>query len=195
MSSFEFVFSLFGLLLGFTLVEVLNGLVRTTKLRRNRLDRDRANIKIGWLTPLLAIFVMMDVSSYWENVWTLREGIPVGHDTIFGGLLISGLYFYAASMVFPDEPRSWPDLDDWFWQHRRQVLGPLLAVSVCWTALTRTLDPPRSLLNFSLLTGLYLGLMLIAFVDRRRLVVAAALMGEILVYLASAANAFGRHVS
>jgi hypothetical protein len=34
MSAFEFVFSLFGLLLGFSLVEVLSGLVRTFKLRR-----------------------------------------------------------------------------------------------------------------------------------------------------------------
>ena len=34
MSAFEFVFSLFGLLLGFSLVEVLSGLVRTLKLRR-----------------------------------------------------------------------------------------------------------------------------------------------------------------
>ena len=43
MSNFEFVFSLFGLLLGLALAEVLGGFGTAIQHRRK--------VKIGWLTP------------------------------------------------------------------------------------------------------------------------------------------------
>ena len=49
MDRFEFVFSLIGLLLGLSLVEVLSGLVKARKVR--------STIRIGWLTPMLGILV------------------------------------------------------------------------------------------------------------------------------------------
>lgn len=42
-SAFEFVFSLLGLLLGFSLIEVLGGLSKALKARKS--------VRIGWLTP------------------------------------------------------------------------------------------------------------------------------------------------
>lgn len=47
MSNFEFVFSLFGLLLGFSLVEVLGKLAASVKARPKS--------RTGWLTPLLSL--------------------------------------------------------------------------------------------------------------------------------------------
>ena len=120
MSAFEFVFSLFGLLLGFSLVEVLGGLVRTLKLR--------ARVRIGWLTPLLGLFVLLDLTSFWSGAWQNREIIPVSYGALLFGLVITGLYYMAAALVFPDEPQEWPDHDEHYLAHRRQVLG---AVWLC----------------------------------------------------------------
>ena len=176
MSSFEFLFSLFGLLLGFTLVEVLSGLVRTTKTMRTRAGGTETRIRVGWLTPLLALFVMLDIASYWENIWPTREFVSVGFDTIFGGLLIAGGYYFAASMVFPDDAAAWPDLDEWFWLHRRQVLGPLFIINVLWVSLYSTLAPSgRGMVGLAISLGTYFGLLAVAFLVRRPGVVATAL--------------------
>lgn len=57
MSAFELDFSLYSLLLGLALVQVLSGLVRTIQ------SPDR--VKMGWLTPLLGLWVMVDLTSFW----------------------------------------------------------------------------------------------------------------------------------
>ena len=119
MSAFEFTFSLFGLLLGFSLVEVLSGLVRTMKLR--------GKVRVGWLTPLLGLFVLVDLTSFWSIAWQSREMIPATFAMMLLGLLVCGLYYFSASMVFPDKPEEWPDFDDWAARHKRQVMGGILA--------------------------------------------------------------------
>ena len=57
MSNFEFVFSLFGLLLGLALAEVLGGLGTAIQSRRK--------VRIGWLTPLLGLVIALDLTSFW----------------------------------------------------------------------------------------------------------------------------------
>lgn len=185
MSAFEFLFSLFGLLLGFTLVEVLSGLVRTVKAGRPRPRDAVSRIRVGWLTPLLGLFVLLDITSYWENVWGIRTMIPVGLDTIFAGLLITGIYYFAASMVFPDEADDWPDLDEWFWRHRRQVLGCILGVNLVWVSIYTTLNPTSaSVLVGVAFQALYFVPLAIAVFARNRWVVAASLGFLSLVYFA-----------
>src|SRR5215217_1479045 len=141
MNNFEFFFSLFGLLFGFVLVEVLSGLVRTLKARRLAPGDTTQLIHLGWLTPLLGLFVLLDLSSYWENLWEIRDAVPVGFDTIFGALFITGVYYFAASLVFPDDAAAWPDLDQWFWLHRRSVLGCILAANIVWIPIWKVLAP------------------------------------------------------
>jgi hypothetical protein len=114
MSDFEFVFSLFGLMLGFSLAELLGGLVRSLKAR--------PAVRLGWLTPLLALFVMLDLTSFWANAFDNRDLIPARYGILVLGLLASGLYYFAASMVFPETPRDSADLDAHFYARRRAVL-------------------------------------------------------------------------
>lgn len=78
MSNFEFVFSLFGLLLGFSLVEVLGGLGRTLKAARpSRTPGGAATrIAVGSLTPMLGLVVMLDLVSFWKLAWNMRDVIP-----------------------------------------------------------------------------------------------------------------------
>jgi len=122
MTAFEFVFSLFGLLLGLSLAEVLGGLARTLKQRKT--------VRLGWLTPLLGLVVMLDLTSFWALAWDLRATIPATFLTLIVGLAVTGLYYLAATLVFPDSASRWPDLDDYYFEHKRQVLGGILASRV-----------------------------------------------------------------
>ena len=129
MTSFEFLFGLFGLLLGFILIEVLGGLMRTLRARLPSGPGVKAEVHVGWLTPLLGAFTMLNVLVWWGNVWGMQDVLPIGYDTMTLGLILCSFYYFAASMIFPDNPRAWPDVDDWFWLHRRQVLGCILAAN------------------------------------------------------------------
>jgi hypothetical protein len=120
LATFDFVFSLFGLLLGLSLAELLSGLARALKAR--------GKVRIGWLTPLLGLFVIMDLTSFWTGAWDLRQSLEPSYRLLLIGVAVAGLYFLAASLVFPDEPERWPDFDAFYFAHRRQVLG---AVWLC----------------------------------------------------------------
>jgi hypothetical protein len=120
--AFDFVFSLFGLLLGLSLAEVLGGLARTLKQRKV--------VRLGWLTPLLGLLVMLDLASFWALAWAVRDSIPATFLTLVVGLFVTGPYYLAATLVFPDDASQWSDLDDYYFKHKRQVLGGILASRV-----------------------------------------------------------------
>ena len=122
MGPFEFVFSLFGLLLGLSLAEVLGGFGRA--LKRQRLSA------IGWLTPLLGLVVCVDLISFWSMAWFVREHVPVRFSSLVTGFLITGVYYLAATLVFPEEAGDRADLDDHYLTVRRRVLGAVLFCNI-----------------------------------------------------------------
>jgi hypothetical protein len=122
MSGFEFFFGFFGLILGLSVVEVLTGFGKV--LRR----RDR--LRLGWVTPLLALFVLLDVASFWSVSWTRMQGVEPSYLLLLIGLAIAGVYYLAASLVFPDDLDAWPSLDEFYDRHKRWVVGGV------WTAKT-----------------------------------------------------------
>ena len=122
MSTFEFVFSLFGLLLGLSLAEVLHGFGKALKAR--------ARVRIGWLTPLLGLIVMLDLTSFWTTAWTAREQITVNYLTLMMLLVFTGLYYLAATLIFPENPDNAPDFDAHYWANKRFVLGAVILLNV-----------------------------------------------------------------
>lgn len=135
MSPFELVFAVYGLLLGLAIAEVLGGFSRALKLKRGT----RA-VRIGWLTPLLGILVMLDLTSFWLLAWDAREQISANYVTLVGVLTMVGIYYLAATLIFPDEPEEWPDFDDWYDKQNRLVIGGLLAANVASWIGTSVLD-------------------------------------------------------
>ena len=115
MDSFSFVFSLFGLLMGLALAEVISGLGTVIEARHR--------MRVGWLTPLLALLIAFDLTSFWMVAWQVRAGIPVNFLSLMVGLLIFGIYYLIAQLAFPDDLERWPDLDAYYWQHKRVLLG------------------------------------------------------------------------
>src|SRR6476661_2768257 len=89
MTEFEFLFSVFGLLIGLTLIEI------AVKFA-DAIDGHR-RVPIGVLTPLLASFVLIDVSGYWLFAWSLRDVLHVRWRTVFIGLVVAMTYYFSAS--------------------------------------------------------------------------------------------------
>jgi hypothetical protein len=180
---FEYFFSLFGLLLGFILVEVMSGLVRTLRARHPTGPGMAADIRIGWLTPMLGAFVLLDVTSWWANLWSVRETLPLGYDTMFGGVTLAGVYYFAASMVFPGEPKAWPDLDEWFWLYRRQVLGCILAANLAWGPLIYLLTDFHPRAGEVGMVAIYFIALITALCSRRQWLVFSALVILVLQFV------------
>lgn len=125
MSRFEFIFTLYSLLLGLSLVELISGLGRTLKARLHVDDIGAAALKIGWLTPLLGFFVMLDLLSFWSAAWAVRDMISVIGATLMAIMLFASSYYLAAHLVFPDVIPSDGDLDKHYFRVRRVVIGVL----------------------------------------------------------------------
>lgn len=175
MGGFEFIFSLFGLLLGLALAAGLGGLARALKVRHR--------VRIGWPTALLGIFVSCDVVTFWMYGWAMRDAIEISWPVMFGGFVVTGLYYVAASLVFPDDPEDWGDLDGHFDKQRRVVLG---AVLLCNIALLTTVTvltglPPLTLRHVIITWSFFpVALLAIAVSDRR--IVVACLLWLIALY-------------
>jgi hypothetical protein len=106
MSAFDFAFTLFDLLLGLSLAELFGGFARALRARHR--------VRIGWLSPLLALLMIVDLISFWIGAWNDRAGIAVTFPTLLFGAAIAGLYYMAAALVFPENLDEWRDLDDYY---------------------------------------------------------------------------------
>ena len=115
MDEFSYFFSFFGLILGLTIAEVASKFADAIDAHGRR--------PIGILTPLLAAFVLCDISSFWLWTWSMRAMIHVGWGLVMGALLVSMAYFLSASLIFPRSEGEWASLDEHYWQRKRQVLA------------------------------------------------------------------------
>ncbi|MFN4114476.1 MAG: hypothetical protein ACK4GD_11090 [Sphingomonadaceae bacterium] len=134
MSDFEFIFVLYSLLLGLSLVELLGGLGRVIELRFAQ--HNAASIKIGYLTPALGAFVMLDLLSFWIFAWSVRNLLSVTPASLLAVMMFASCYYLAARLVFPSDPARLANIDDHYFRVRRLVLGLLIAlVGVQWAYL------------------------------------------------------------
>lgn len=180
MSAFEFICSFFGLLLGLALAEGLGGLSRALKVSHK--------VRIGWATALLGIFVSCDVVTFWMYGWALRDLLKLSWPVLFGGFLVTGIYYVAASLIFPDDLEEWPDLDAYFDKQYRKVLGAVMLCNVALMATTIALGGAQGLLTFRVLvlTWSFFPVSLLAILARDRRIVMACLVWLILLYPLSA---------
>ena len=155
MDAFNFAFSLFAIILGLSLAKVLEGFARALKRRRV--------VHLGWLTPMLAVLVMLDLTSFWESGWAARRFLTPQYGMLLIGLVMCGLYYVAASIIFPGEFGDREDFDEHYIEHRRQVLGAIIIcdlMQLAPVAIIRFADVPtrfwyENALQFSaLLTGI-----------------------------------------
>lgn len=131
MSDFEFFFSFYGLLLGLSVAELTGGFARVL--------HERHRVRFGWLTPLLALFVAMDLVTFWNQAWRFFRDAPFNPVLLLVGLVIAATFYIAASVTFPrleaEGGDSRIDLDAHFWAQRRVVFGCVLAANAMVWAL------------------------------------------------------------
>lgn len=126
MTEFEFLFSVFGLLIGLIFIEIAVKFADAIDAHLRR--------PIGVLTPLLALFVMVDVAGYWVFAWSVRGLLHVRWRTVFIGLTVALIYYLSASMIFPRSKGEWKNLDEHYWARKRLVIGGILLVETATMA-------------------------------------------------------------
>jgi len=126
LSAFEFFFSFYGLLLGLSVAELVGGFARVL--------HERERIRFGWLTPALALFVAIDIATFWNQAWVIFRGAPFNTFLLLVSLMIAATFYVAASVTFPrvsaEGAHERVDLDAHFWAHRKLVFGCILAANL-----------------------------------------------------------------
>lgn len=155
MSGFDLLFSLLTLLLGLAMAEVLGDLGRVIDRRRK--------ITIGWLTPLLAVVVLFDLTSFWMSAFGYRKLLAANDFSILGVLIFAGCYYLIATLVVPEDIDEVQNLDQHYWQNRRLVIGGIIVLNMTQIpmALKTGLDP----LSWTTI-GVFYALLLALFVAR-----------------------------
>lgn len=186
MSDFEFIFALFGLLLGLSLAEVLAGVARAIEARL----RLGMALGIGWLTPLLAAFMLLDLLSFWQAAWTARTVIAVSPPTLMAVVGFAGAYYLAASLVLPRTLEPGVDLDAHFFRVRRIVIGMMMALLACQLgyylsvpALAPRLANPLALAMTVVLVALMIAAMAVRKPRWARAAMAALVARYVVIYL------------
>jgi hypothetical protein len=158
MTIFEFVFSLYSLLFGLALAQVFGGFGNTLQ--------ERHKLKVGWLTPLLGLFVILDLTSFWEIGWQMRNISRPYFLFLMCCVLVAGIYYLAARLVFPRNFVEWPDFDVYYFKHKQWVYGGILLCNlVAGVALLAVAAPfmrsPIGFLNFLTYFALLIPLLLV----------------------------------
>lgn len=167
MTAFEFIFPLFGLLVGLSFAEMLGGLARALKTSRN--------IRVGWLTPLLGTLILINLTMFWQGAWEVRDIASPTSLSLILVLLIGGTYFLAASMVFPSPGEERRDLDSHFMANRKVALLAIAACNLLYLVLIGIEAAGRLGPVWWLGNGLFLALLLLAGFSRNRRVIVAVL--------------------
>jgi len=183
-SAFEFFFSFYGLLLGLSVAELVGGFARVL--------HERERIRFGWLTPALALFVAIDIATFWNQAWVIFRGAPFNTFLLIVSLSIAATFYVAASVTFPrvsaEGAHERIDLDAHFWAHRKLVFGCILVANLIVAIMVIILaqaDPGFAKLarSVTLWTGVAIfvvGTATAAFAPWRRVAVAA--LAVVLLY-------------
>src|SRR3954451_11369121 len=115
MSVFEYIFSLYSLLLGLAFAHLLSGLAKVVEAR----DK----VRLGWPTALLALQMMLTLAIFWEIAWRARDAVPDNSAALFASLIICGLLYFGAALIIPSDAAQREDLDAHFFKEKSTVLG------------------------------------------------------------------------
>lgn len=180
MNAFEFFFSFYGLVLGLSVAVIATGAARAFKHRKT--------VRVGWKTPLLAVFAAFDIATFWDAAWTNLGQAPYSYGMLLAGLVVAIVYFLAASLIFPEPEDDAVSLDQHLAANKRAVLLLLtlanaLMVTLC---LLMLLGKPQftliaSIYAFNFL--LYVGLVIPAALSKRAWVFATTLGLHIALYV------------
>jgi hypothetical protein len=137
MSEFEFLFSVFGLLIGLTLIEIAIKFADAIDAHHRR-PIGHSHSTPGLVRPdrcrwLLALRVV------------ITRLAPRSLENCLHRAHCCDDYYLSASMIFPRSEGEWKNLDDHYWARKRLVIGGILLVESAtmawqWTRAVPALD-------------------------------------------------------
>lgn len=184
MTGFDFAFALFSLLLGLAMAEVLGGFAAVMKIHARARAGLGKDVRVGWLVPLMALYVLLSQLTFWTSAYAIRAELPFNYVVLMAVTAVVGGYYLLSVLVWPDEPSSWPDFDAYYDQHNRVILsGNLVLAIVAAIANSNYASAPPPMADtpavWAAVAAVWLGLLLnlvLIFVRRRRLNIALLLM-------------------
>jgi hypothetical protein len=183
MDKFEFYFSFYGLLLGLSAAEVVSGLANSISSRKA--------VTVGILTPLLASFMLLDITSFWMWAWATKGSVNISWGLMIGGLIVAVTYYLAAALVFPRRTEEWLVLDDHYWEHKKLIVSGLGIANALSTGFTIYQYPPSlsDTIMFMWMAAYWVPLAALLFTRSRR--VDVLLLGLLIVqYFAAGSGLF-----
>ena len=118
MSPFQFYFSFFTLIIGLAVAAVGRNF--------GALWQRRVSAPVGYLTPLLAVFLLLDISRFWLGLWSKQEISSLGPVALTSVLCVALPYVFATTIMFPADPSEWETLDEYYVVHARAIFVSLL---------------------------------------------------------------------
>jgi len=171
------------------MIALLGGLGRTLKMRL-RLDENQSSSPVGVLTPMLGLFVMLDLLSFWYSAWVLKDLFSISTLSLMAVTAFASCYYLASYMVFPDIITEKTDLDQYYFKVRRIIFSLLLALTFAqlgYYAMQPTILPrmmvPLSIIMTLILLGLMIAAMLFKSVKINIAILAALILRYIIVYI------------
>ena len=188
MTGFEFVFPLFGLLVGLSYAEMLAGLARALKNQRD--------VRVGWLTPLLGLVILLNLTMIWLGAWDMRNVAEPSSTGMLFILVVGGAYFLAAAMVFPGTGSEVRDLDQHFMEIRKVALLTIAACNCLYIGRMGIAHWGEFGAGWWAGNALFVALVIIAALLRNRRIVLASLgflvaAHALLLLLGGTSSAFG----
>jgi hypothetical protein len=122
MDAIEIFFAVYGVLLALAIARLLSSVAR--------LIRSRETVRVGWCAPLLMLLLLLDICSFINSASRTMGLADLSLAVVATGVGASGTYFLAASLVAPETFDRWPDLDAYYDQHKRYVVGGMVVASL-----------------------------------------------------------------
>lgn len=185
MDAIEIFFAAYGLLLALAVAKLFSSAAL--------IFRKRAQIRIGWATPLLMLLLVLDLCSLINNGSRLLGLADLSLKLVANSILAGGVYYLIATLAAPDDVVEWPDLDAYYDRHKTVVVGGMMLGSMLGFELTSvlvrgfvdTLQARWMGLNATLLLTFYLLMIVLLFIRNRavNLVILAILNAIFLVVM------------
>lgn len=180
MSAFEFFFSFYGLVLGLSVAVIATGAARAFKHRKT--------VRVGWKTPLLAIFAAFDIATFWDAAWTNLGQAPYSYGMLLAGLIVAIVYFIAANLIFPEPEDQAASLDAHFDANKKPVLlllavANILMVALCLSMVANKPGFGLAAMIYAFNYALYLVLVIPAALSKRAWVFATTIGLHIALYV------------
>lgn len=118
MDRFEFFFTVYSLLLGFAIAELMLGYAN--------LLRSPARPAWGVLTPALGVLIFIEIMITFLDAWLKLQRIELNLVGLLAPTMIAMAFFVAAVMAVPRGALEWKTLDDYFHDRKKWILGLLV---------------------------------------------------------------------